>query len=424
MPPPSSNLPATEFGRPPMSRALWLMVICGCLISMLSFGTRSSFGLFVAPISGPDGHGFGREAFAFALAIQNLAWGIGQPFAGGLSDRFGPWRVLAGGGLLFASGLALMTQSTSPGGFALSGGILIGLGLSGAGHNTVLVAFGQLMPDDRRVWAIGLATAASSLGQFALVPLGQAFIESYGWSSALLILATTMAATPLLALALRGEHVARAQAQSNATAGSAREAIHQAARHPSFWLLTAGFFVCGFQLAFIVVHLPPYLVDMGISGRTASWAIATIGIFNIAGTYLCGMFGGNVPLRFLLSGIYFGRAVCTTLFLLLPLSNFSVLAFGAGMGLLWLSTVPPTAQLVSCMFGTRYMSMLFGLVFLSHQVGGFAGVMLAAYLQSVTGSYTVVWWLSVALALFAALIHLPIRERRWANSAPHRPITV
>ena len=222
MPPPSSNLPATEFGRPPMSRALWLMVICGCLISMLSFGTRSSFGLFVAPISGPEGHGFGREAFAFALAIQNLAWGIGQPFAGGLSDRFGPWRVLAGGGLLFASGLALMTQSTSPGGFALSGGILIGLGLSGAGHNTVLVAFGQLMPDDRRVWAIGLATAASSLGQFALVPLGQAFIESYGWSSALLILATTMAATPLLALALRGEHVARAQAQSNATAGSAR----------------------------------------------------------------------------------------------------------------------------------------------------------------------------------------------------------
>lgn len=404
----------TPSGRAPLERGLWIVLIAGCLLSMLSFGTRSSFGLFLTPVSGPEGHGFGREAFAIALAFQNLAWGVGQPIAGALSDRFGPWRVLAAGGAVYAAGLALMTQWSSPAGFTLAAGLMVGMGMAGAGHNTVLAALAQLMPEQRRTWAVGLATAASSLGQLTIVPLGQAFIEAYGWAHAGLLLACAMALSPLLALALRGDRVAQAQAQGSATASSMGEALRQASSHRSYWLLIAGFFVCGFQLSFITVHLPPYLNDLGISGRTAAWALGLIGAFNILGSYLGGVLSATMPRRVILAGIYALRAVVTTVFLLVPISDASVLMFGAAMGVLWLSTVPPTAQLVSCMFGTRYMSTLFGFVFLSHQVGAFAGVWLAARLQALTGSYDVVWWLSVVLAVFAALVHLPIRERLWA----------
>ncbi len=402
----------------PMTIALWVMLVAGCLIGLISFGIRSSFGLFVDPISGPSGFQFGREAFAMAMALQNLFWGIGQPIAGALSDRFGPWRVLAGGGILFALGLGLMTVSSTPGGFTLTAGILIGLGMSGAGHNTVIAAFAQLMPPERRAWAMGLATSMASLGQFMVVPLGQAFIEAYGWISAMLILAIAMATTPALALALRPRRSGTVTAvATTATAGSFRESLTQAFGHGSYWLLLGGFFVCGFQLAFITVHFPPYLADMGISASTASWGLAMIGLFNIIGSYLSGPLSARWSRKNLLAVIYFARAIVITLFLLIPLSTGSVLLFGAAMGVLWLSTVPPTAQLVGVMFGNRYLSMLFGFVFLSHQIGAFFGVWLGGKIFASTGSYLPIWWGGVLLAVIAALLNLPIREKLWAPRA-------
>jgi MFS family permease len=396
----------------------------------------------VDPVSKPElpgSFGFGREAFAFALALQNLAWGIGQPIAGALADRYGPWRVLAGGGVLFTLGLVLMTVSSDATSFSLSTGILIGLGMSGAGHNIVLAAFGQLMPPERRAWAMGLCIATASLGQFLVVPLGQGFIEAYGWSTAVLIMAVAMATTPALALALRARKKSRAQAasvaagedsQSNApsnppsdtttsTAHSLRDAVTQAFGHNSYWLLMAGFFVCGFHVAFVSVHLPPYLNDMGLSAQVASWSLALIGLFNVIGGYASGSLSARVSRRMLLVWIYLSRAVLFSLFLLLPISTTSALLFGAGMGLLWLSTVTPTVQLVGVMFGNRYLSTLFGFVFLSHQVGAFVGVWLGGVLYTVTGSYNIVWWVSVTLSLAAALVHLPIAERLYvATPAP------
>ena len=399
----------------PLNFALWVMLVCGCLIGLISFGTRSSFGLFVDPISGPSGFNFGRESFAMAIALQNLFWGIGQPIAGALSDKFGPWRVIAVGGALFAAGLGLMTVSSSPGSFSLTAGILIGLGMSGAGHNTVIAAFAQIMPVDRRPWAMGLVTSMASLGQFMVVPLGQAFIEAYGWSIAILILAVAMATTPALALSLRTKSRGKdAPPPTTSTASSFKESLRQAFGHSSYWLLLGGFFVCGFQLAFITVHFPPYLSDMGISATTASWGLAMIGLFNVVGSYLSGPLSARWSRKGLLSVIYLARAIVITIFLLVPLSTASVLIFGAAMGVLWLSTVPPTAQLVGVMFGNRYLSMLFGFVFLSHQIGGFFGVLLGGLIFTSTGSYLPIWWGGVVLAVMASLLHLPIRERLWA----------
>lgn len=407
----------------PMTFVLWTMLICGCLIGLISFGVRSSFGLFVNPISGPTGFNFGRESFAIALALQNLFWGIGQPIAGALSDKYGPWRVLAGGGVLFSAGLALMSVSSTPNSFVLTAGILVGLGMSGAGHNTVIAAFAQLMPVDRRPWAMGLATSMASLGQFMVVPLGQAFIEAYGWMTAILILAIAMATTPALALSLRTKNKGKGAAPpTTSTANSFRESLTQAFGHSSYWLLLGGFFVCGFQLAFITVHFPPYLSDMGISATVASWGLAMIGLFNVVGSYMSGPLSARWSRKVLLSLIYLLRATVITIFLLSPLSNASVLIFGAAMGVLWLSTVPPTAQLVGVMFGNRYLSMLFGFVFLSHQIGGFLGVWLGGKIYAETGSYMPIWWGGVVLAVIASLLHMPIREKLWTPKAvAHEP---
>ena len=408
-----------------LSRALWILVVCGCLIGFLAFGIRSSFGLFVDPVSGngADAFGFGREAFAFALAIQNLAWGVGQPLAGAIADRYGPWRVIAGGGVLFSLGLLTMTMASDPTSFTLTAGILVGLGMSGAGHNTVLAAFGQLLPPERRAWALGLGTATASLGQFLVVPLGQAFIEGYGWAGASVIMAIAVASTPLLALALRPRSLKagetpKAVTPTTSTAPTLNVALGQAFGYNSYWLLLSGFFVCGFQLAFITVHLPPYLNDQGISASTASWAIALIGLFNVVGGYASGMLSSRMPRRMLLVYIYLARAIVTTAFLVLPLTNASTLVFGAFMGLLWLSTVPPTVQLVGVMFGNRFLSTLFGFVFLSHQVGAFVGVWAGGLLFARLGSYDLVWWGSVGLSIFAALVHLPIREKLYPRAAP------
>lgn len=406
--------------RQAMTIALWVILISGCLIGMISFGIRSSFGLFVDPVSGPAGFDYGRETFAFALALQNLFWGLGQPLAGALADRFGPWKVMAGGGLIFAAGLALMSVSSTPGSIALTAGILVGLGMSGAGHNTVMAAFAQVMPTSRRAWAMGLAASMASLGQFLIVPLGQAFIDAYGWVTAILILATAMATTPALALSMRrsgSTSQSHAQASITATAESFRQSLQQAFGHGSYWLLMGGFFVCGFQLAFITAHFPSYLVDKGISASTASWGLAMIGLFNIVGSYLSGPLSDRWSRKTVLALIYFLRAVVITLFLLAPLSGTTVLIFGAAMGVLWLSTVPPTAQLVSIMFGNRYLSMLFGFVFLSHQLGGFAGVWLGGQMFAASGSYLPIWWGAVALGIAAALLNLPIREQLWVPRA-------
>jgi MFS family permease len=389
--------------------AITVVVVCGCLIALINFGVRATFGLFTGPIS--SANGWGRDVFALALAVQNLLWGAAQPFAGALADRFGPARVLAGGGIVYALGVALMPASATPLLLNLTAGVLVGLGLAGASFIVVISALGTLLPLERRSWAAGIATAAGSLGQFIFAPLGQAFIAGFGWSTALLLLAAFALLIPLLAIPLgggRGRHVGASTPEPHL---SPVEALRQAFGHGSYRLLVAGFFVCGFHVAFITVHLPPYLGDIGVGTGWAAIAIALIGLFNIIGSYGAGVLGGKYSKRWLLCLIYLARAAVIALFVLLPPTPTTVLAFSAAMGLLWLSTVPPTAGLVALMFGVRYLGMLFGVVFFSHQVGAFLGVWLGGVLFERTGSYDVVWWLAVALSLLAALVNYPIDER-------------
>jgi MFS family permease len=390
-----------------------VVIVAGCLIGLVSFGLRSSFGLFTEPLSAV--RGFDRETFAFAIAIQNLMWGLGQPVAGAIADRFGSGRVLAGGGVLYALGTVLMAQSTSGATLALTGGVLLGLGLAGGSFMIVLAAFARLVPEERRSWAMGLATAAGSLGQFLFAPLGQAFITGYGAVTALVLLSGFVMLVPLLATAMTGRGDRGAQDEPEVSTG---EALRGALAHPSYLLLTAGFFVCGFHIAFVTTHLPPYLGDLGFSGSLAAWSVALIGLFNVVGAYTAGVLGGHMSRRLLLSGIYFSRAVAFALFVLLPTTAVTVLLFGAAIGLLWLSTVPLTSGLVALMFGTRHAGMLFGFVFLSHQVGAFAGVWLGGAVYEATGAYDAMWWLSIALGLAAAVVHLPIHERRAPRWVP------
>ena len=394
-------------------RSVTVVVVAGCLFATLTYGLRASLGLFTDPLS--DLRGWDRETFAFAIAVQNLLWGLGQPFAGAIADRFGAGRVLAVGGLMYAAGGVLMAASTSATALTLTGGVLLGLGLSGASFLVVLAAFARLVPPAKRSWAIGLATACGSLGQFLFAPIGQAFLSRYGPVTALILLSGAVAIVPLLALALtgRGDYVDDDEPEVSTT-----QAIRAALAHPSYLMLTCGFFVCGFHIGFITTHLPPYLTDLGFSGSLAAWALALIGLFNVIGAYSAGVISGTHSKRRLLSAIYFGRAVLFALFLIVPTTSVTVLLFGAGMGLLWLSTVPPTSGLVAVMFGTRHVGMLFGFVFLSHQIGAFLGVWLGGVVYEATGAYDAMWWLSIALALAAAVVHLPIAERRAPQWAP------
>jgi MFS family permease len=389
-----------------------VIIVAGCLIGLVSFGLRSSLGLFTEPLGLV--HGYDRETFAFAIAVQNLVWGLGQPVAGAIADRYGSGRVLAGGGVLYVLGAVLMAESTTGAQLALTGGVLLGLGLAGGSFMIVLAAFARLVPVERRSWAMGLATAAGSLGQFLFAPLGQAFIDGYGAVTALVMLSGFVALVPLLALALTG----RGDDADDEPEVSTREAIRGAFGHTSYVLLTAGFFVCGFHIAFVTTHLPPYLGDLGFSASLAAWSVALIGLFNVIGAYTAGVLGGRMSKRLLLSGIYCSRALVFLLFVVLPPSTFSVLLFGAALGLLWLSTVPLTSGLVALMFGTRHAGMLFGFVFLSHQVGAFAGVWLGGAVYEATGAYDAMWWISIALGLGAAIVHLPIHERRAPRWAP------
>ena len=385
------------------------IVICGCAIALLSFGPRSSLGFFLTPLS--QANHWGRDTFAFAIAIQNLLWGVGQPLAGGIADRFGATRVLMAGALAYALGLALMAHATSVGVLDLSAGVLIGLGLSGCSFNLVIGAFGKLLPAEWRSLAFGAGTAAGSFGQFLYSPIGVALMDKFGWHEALLIFAgVTMLILPL-SLALATPRGPAATPAVSLPPQSFRQAMAEAFGHRSYVLLVLGFFTCGFQLAFVTVHLPSYLVDRGLSTEIGGWTLATIGLFNIIGSLTSGYLGNRIPKRYILSTIYAMRALSIAVFISLPAGPITTIIFAAVTGLLWLSTVPPTSGLVALMFGTRWLAMLFGFAFFSHQVGGFLGVWLGGVVFDAYGSYNPVWWLAVFFGVMSALINLPIVER-------------
>jgi MFS family permease len=383
----------------------------GCLISLMSFGPRSSLGFFLTPMS--EANGWGRDVFAFALALQNLLWGIGQPLAGAVADRFGTVRVLCAGALMFAAGLALMAHATSAPLLDISAGVLIGFGLSGTSFMIVLATFGKLLPPEWRSLSFGFGTAAASFGQFLYSPLSVALIDSVGWQQTITIFAVSMLAILPLSLALAtpsGE-------KQDAAPQSLRGALSEAFGHRSYVMLVLGFFTCGFQLAFITVHLPAYLVDRGLSATVGGWTLAAIGLFNIFGSILYGWLSDRLPKRYLLSFNYLVRAVAIFAFISFPVTAVTSIAFGVVMGLVWLSVVPPTNGIIAVMFGTRWFGTLVGFAFFSHQIGGFLGAWLGGVVFDRTGSYDAVWWLSILLGVMSALINLPIVEKPVARVA-------
>ncbi|MGA7269382.1 MAG: MFS transporter [Aestuariivirga sp.] len=387
-----------------------IVVVAGCLVAMVNFGVRSSFGLFTAPIS--EANGWPREIFSFAMAMQNLLWGIATPIAGALADRYGAARVLMLGAVFYAIGTLMMALTSTPVMFNIGGGILVGIGVALSSFGIVMAALGRIVPPEKRSWAFGIATAAGSFGQFIFAPLTGALIAAYGWQNALLVLAASTLVIIVFALPLMVQNRTAGRPQQGEADMTMREAIGTAFGHGSYLLLVAGFFVCGFQLAFITVHLPPYLAEHGISKEFAGLAIGAIGLFNVVGSYASGVIGGRGEKRIPLSMIYLLRSIAIAAFVLLPITPLTTIIFTASMGLLWLSTVPLTMGLVTVMFGTRYMATLYGFVFLSHQIGSFLGIWLGGRLYDQLGSYDMVWWMGVALGIFAAIVNIPIREQR------------
>ncbi|MCO6186581.1 MFS transporter [Rhizobium sp. L1K21] len=385
----------------------WIVVAVGSLILLLSMGPRSAMGFFQLPILNDTG--WGRADFGLAMALQNLVWGMGQPFFGAIADRYGTARVLVLSGILYASGLLMMTWTSSILWLNIGGGILIGLGVASASFSIVLTAFSRYVSAEQRSLAFGIGTAAGSAGTFVFAPLSQALISTLDWRHSLTIMAAIMLLIPLLSFFLRGNGASEG-GQDNAYKQSMGKVLNQAFGHRSYVLLFTGFFVCGFQVAFITAHFPAYLADIGIDVSFAVIALTFIGLFNIIGSLASGFIGQRQPKAKLLSFIYIGRSIAVTLFLLLPQSPASVIIFSIVMGLLWLSTVPPTNGLVAVMFGTRNLGLLSGIVFFSHQIGSFLGVWLGGFLYDRFGSFDEVWWLGVALGLFAAAVHWPIRE--------------
>jgi MFS family permease len=385
-----------------------VIVVCGCLIGMLTFGPRSTFGFFMQPMSRE--FSWGRDVFGLALAIQNLLWGMGQPFAGAIADRFGTLRVIAGGAVMYAAGLITMRYASTPLSLDLSAGVLIGFGLSGCSFNLVLSAFGKLLPPQWRGVALGAGTAAGSFGQFVFAPFGVAMLDNFGWRPALIVFACLMLLVVPLSLALATPTISDSKAVATTDQQTFKHALAEAFGHRSYVLLVLGFFTCGFQLAFITVHLPAYLVDRGMPVQTGGWVIAVIGLFNIVGSLSVGWLQSRLPKRYILSAIYFTRAMSIVAFITFPITTFSAIAFGVVTGLTWLSTVPPTSSLVALMFGTRWLATLYGFAFFSHQVGGFLGVLLGGIVFEKFGSYTPIWWLSVLFGVLSALINLPIVE--------------
>ncbi|MEI8266916.1 MAG: MFS transporter [Betaproteobacteria bacterium] len=397
---------AGTLGGPPAQLSMAQVLLCGALILTLSMGIRHGFGLWLQPVTME--RGWSREAFALAMAIQNLGWGLAAPLAGVLADRFGAFRVLMAGGLFYAAGLAGMATSTSSLGFALSAGVLIGVAQAGSTYAVIYGVIGRNVAPEKRSRAMGIGAAAGSFGQFLMLPVENALIASFGWQGALWMLAAAALVIIPLSFGLREQRSAFAPAAgaSQSIVGALREAFG----YGSFQLVMAGYFVCGFQVVFIGVHLPSYLTDHGLSPDVPTTALALVGLFNVIGTYTAGELGQRFPRRYILSAIYLLRSVCITLFLLAPLTPWSVYIFASAMGLLWLSTVPPTNAVIAQIFGVQYMSMLSGFVFLSHQVGSFLGAWMGGWLYGLQGNYDVVWGICIALGVFAALINLPVKE--------------
>jgi len=407
---------------------------------MVGFGPRATLGFFLTPMS--TANGWGREVFALSVAIQTLLYGAAQPFSGAIADRFGTVRVIIAGTLLYAAGIFMMAHASTPETLFLSSGVLIGFGLSGCSFNLVISSFGKLLPESWRSLAFGAGTASGSFGQFLFSPLAVGLIDTVGWRTTLEVFAGLLLLIVPLAFAIatpRSDAPAQTSVRSlrqgeltsprglrqpdSETAPSVeqiqtyKQALAEALGHRSYILLVLGFFTCGFQLGFVTLHLPSYLIDRGLSAQVGGWTLGVIGLFNIVGAMLSGWLGGRMPKRYILAVIYFARALAVVFLLTMPASPAVALIYGAVTGLLWLSSVPPTAGLVAVMFGTRWMAMLFGIAFFSHQVGGFLGVYLGGLLYEQTGSYDIVWWLGVLFGVLSAVINLPIVERPVARLA-------
>lgn len=394
--------------------SLTTVLVCGGLLVTLSMGIRHGFGLFNLPIT--QAHGWNRETFAFALALQNLMWGASQPIAGALADKFGPVRIMLVGVALYVAGLIVMAMATSGTAFASGAGVMIGIAQSGTTYSVVYGVIGRVASAEKRIWAMGIAAAAGSFGQFLMIPVEQSLISFVGWQNALFTMAVMACFMLPLVFALREPKVAAATGGHHQTIG---EATREAFGNRNFQLLTLGYFVCGFQVVFIGVHLAPYLKDRGFTDpKVATVALALIGLFNVFGTYTAGAMGQRMPKRYLLSFIYLARSFVIAGYLLLPLTAASTWVFAALMGLLWLSTVPLTNGIIAQVFGVKYLSMLSGVVFFSHQIGSFLGAWLGGFLFDRTGSYNLVWLIAIGLGVMAALVNLPIREQALVRPQP------
>jgi predicted MFS family arabinose efflux permease len=393
-----------------MPVAVWIVVLAGALIVSVGMGVRQTFGLFLPPMA--VDLGIGRETFGFALALQQIVWGILQPAMGMIADRYGSGRVIAVGLIGYVVGLLVMGQAAAPWHLDVGAGMLIGFALSGTTFAVVLGAVGRVVEPAKRTLAFGLATAGGSFGQFVMAPVGQQLIGGFGWRDALWIMAVLTALMLPFAAVLRG----RTEATAGRREQTIGEALREAAGHSGFWYLNAGFFVCGVQIVFIAVHLPAFVSDYGLPASVGAAALALIGFFNIIGSWGSGVLGDRHSKKYLLSAIYFIRSVVTVLFLYAPKTDAVVLVFASAMGLLWLGTVPLTSGLVAQIFGMRYMATLFGIVFFSHQLGSFLGAWLGGRIFDATGSYDLMWWLSIALGLVAALLHLPIADKPIART--------
>ena len=392
--------------QPNKTLPLWQVLLCGAAIVTLSMGVRHGFGLWLQPIT--QAQNWTRENFALAMAIQNLAWGFFSIFSGMMADKFGAFRVILVGALLYALGLVGMAYSTSVLAFSLTTGVLIGIAQAGTTYPVIYGVIGRNVSAEKRSWAMGVAAAAGSFGRFLMVPVEGFLITNFGWQEALVWLTLAMLIAVPMAIGLREPNFGNSHAKAREQ--SIFQALREAFAYRSFQLLMAGFFVCGFQVVFIAVHMPSYLKDNGLSPEVASISLALIGLFNVFGTYIAGSLGQRLAKRKILAFIYLSRSVAIALFLLSPLTPWTVYIFTAVMGLLWLSTVPPTNAVIAQIFGISHFSMLSGFVFFSHQIGSFMGVWLGGYLYDKTGSYDIVWYLAIALGLFAAFVNLPVKE--------------
>jgi MFS family permease len=406
----------------PMARIMnWrtpaVIVACGCLIAVISYGPRSSFGFFMRPMTADNA--WGRDVFAFSVALQTLIYGMVQPFSGAIADRFGTIRVIIVGALLYSTGIYMMAHATTPSELYLTSGVLIGFGLTGCSFNLIISSFGKLLPESWRSISFGAGTAAGSFGQFLFSPLGVSLIEKVGWRTTLEIFAGILLLIIPLSFA-----IATSRQDAPAKPGAApifrqnyRQALAEAFTHRSFILLVIGYFTCGFQLNFVTLHLPSYLIDRGLSAEVGGWTLGVIGLFNIVGALTSGYLSGRMPKRYILAFIYSMRALTVLFLITMPASPTVAIIYGAMTGLLWLSSVPPTSGLVAVMFGTRWLAMLVGIAFMSHQIGGALGVYLGGLLYERTGSYDIIWWLGILFGVLSALINLPIVEKPVARPA-------